>query len=416
MSGGRLLPSVLIRPIKDRETIYYWRIPVNNPSIHHGALPLSREHMPTDYYISLDRYFQRENIGQGYYSEEQRIPSYFGPDQSMRGFEAIYPNIIDYIVRITYQIWEERDVEYIGSTYSDDSKVFDDYGLQFGNKKIIADTHHTTAAFSNIRLIADEVVWAGNDDIGYHTSHRTIIRGRNDGDSKYGAATGKDVDVLVIANCVAKDNKIFLEHVLYNNSSLVLQLGLDLSAMAEKMVLESPAGWPRSEETWTRLRGASSPEMPISVSEPIDGFDVDAFSRANFNTLWNENNFAAMEDVYFDGFQFFGPSDRVFSGQGAYQDFVESMCATFPDLQLQVDEVYWMGNEAEGYISSVRWSATGTHQGDVLYPNPQGCEVQIWGITQQKIRGGKVKTEWTLFNELDLMMQLAAHRNALNET
>jgi hypothetical protein len=81
-----------------------------------------------------------------------------------------------------------------------------------------------------------------------------------------------------------------------------------------------------------------------------------------------------------------------------------------------VDEVYWMGNQTENYISSVRWSATGTHQGDVLYPNPQGCEVQLWGVTQQKIRGGKVKTEWTLFNELDLMMQLAAHRNALNET
>ena len=198
---------------------------MNNPSIHHGAMPLTREHMPRDYRISLDSYCQRQSIGQGHVDNEQRIPDDLGPHQSMRGFEEIYPNIIDYIVRITYKIWEDRDVEYIGATYSDDSKVYDDYGLQLGNQKIIADTHHTTGAFSNIRLIADEIVWAGSDEVGYHTSHRTLIRGTNDGDSKYGPATGRDVDVLVIANCVARDNKIFLEHVLYNNSSLGTTVG-----------------------------------------------------------------------------------------------------------------------------------------------------------------------------------------------
>ena len=104
----------------------------------------------------------------------------------MRGFEETYRNIIDYIVRITYRIWEDRDVEYIGDTYSTTSQVFDDYGLQLGNQKIIADTHHTTGAFSDIQLIADEIVWAGNDEVGYHTSHRTIIRGTNDGESRVG--------------------------------------------------------------------------------------------------------------------------------------------------------------------------------------------------------------------------------------
>ncbi|GIT07826.1 MAG: hypothetical protein CM1200mP30_14560 [Pseudomonadota bacterium] len=87
--------------------------------------------------------------------------------------------------------------------YSKSSRVFDDYGLQLGNKKICYDTHHTTGAFSNIKLIADEIIWAGNDEVGFHTSHRTIIRGRNDGKSNYGPATNKDIDVLVIAKCVA---------------------------------------------------------------------------------------------------------------------------------------------------------------------------------------------------------------------
>ena len=79
-------------------------------------------------------------------------------------------------------------------------------------------------------------------------------------------------------------------------------------------------------------------------------------------------------------------------------------------MELQVDEVYWMGNERDGYLTSERWSATATHSGAGLYGSPTGCEVQIWGINQHKILNGKIVSEWMLFNELDLMMQIEAAR------
>jgi hypothetical protein len=225
-----------------------------------SAAALSRSHMPTNFDISLDSYLERSDIGRGYVENETRIPKYFGTTQSMQGFEQTYKNIIDYIVRITFRIWEQRDVDYIADTYTSTSRVYDDYGLQLGNEKIIADTRHTTSAFSNIELVADEVIWAGNDEVGYHTSHRTIIRGTNDGDSKYGPATGKTVEVLVIANCVALENEIFLEHVLYNNSSLIQQLGLDINQLARSMSDgDSVAGWPRDSATWRVARCCKTP-------------------------------------------------------------------------------------------------------------------------------------------------------------
>jgi hypothetical protein len=374
------------------------------------ARPLGREHMPTDYRISLDRYAKRDGFGGGFVEGERRIPDNFGPEQSLKGFDETYQNIIDYIVRITHRIWEDRDVEYLDETYSDTSHVYDDYGLQLGNKRIIADTHHTTGAFSNIQLIADEVVWAGNDEIGFHTSHRTIIRGVNDGDSKYGPATGKSVDVLVIANCVALENEIFLEHVLYNNSSLLKQLGLDLNQMARKMALALPAGWPRDAGVWRELRKAASPTQAISVSSPVSGFDVDDFVRRNIDQLWNAGDYESLNNNYLEGFSFQGPTDRAFSGTIAYKGYIETLRSTFPDIQLQVDEVYWMGNDNDGYLTSVRWSATGTHLGNTLYGPASGCEAQIWGITQHRISQGRINQEWMLFNELDLLMQIAAAR------
>ncbi len=374
------------------------------------AKPLQRKHMPVDYKISMDSYLKRDGIGGGFQAQEQRIPNDFGPRQSMQGFESTYQNIIDYIVRITYKIWEDRDVDYIADTYSSNSKVYDDYGLQLGNQKIIADTHHTTGAFSNIQLIADDVIWAGNDEIGYHTSHRTLIRGTNDGDSKYGPATGKTVDVLVIANCVALGNDIFLEHVLYNNSSLVQQLGLDLNDMAISMAKNPPAGWPRSQQTWQALRSATSPETPISISSPIDDFDIDSFARDTLTGLWNQQRFDLLQTNYVDNFVFQGPSDRSFNGEKNYRELMQSLLQSFPDLQLQVDEVYWMGNDKEGYLSSERWSAEATHTGTGTYGEPTGIPVQIWGITQHRIINGRISHEWMLFNELDLMMQIAAAR------
>ena len=374
------------------------------------ARPLGREHMPDSYRISLDSYLLRRSIGGGFLGTEQRIPNDFGPQQSMRGFEETYRNIIDYIVRITHRIWEDRDVEYIGDTYSSNSKVYDDYGLQFGNRKIIDDTHHTTAAFSDIQLIADEVIWAGNDEIGFHTSHRTIIRGTNDGDSKYGPATGKTVDVLVIANCVALENKIFLEHVLYNNSSLLTQLGMDLSEVAASMVKNPPAGWPRDKGVWQNLRCATSPVEPLFLSSPVSGFDIDEFTRSNLTRLWNQADYDLLNTDYAEDFAFQGPTDRRFSGVAAYRLFLESIRSAFPDLLLQVDEVYWMGDEKEGYLASERWSATGTHTGDGMFGRASGCEVQLWGITQHRIHNGRIIQEWMLFNELDLLMQIAAAR------
>ena len=375
------------------------RYPEQQQDVAHA---LARDHMPTKLDISLDAYLSRQGRFLGFVDGEIRIPVTFGEQQSLRGFEKTYRNIIDYIVRITHKIWEDRDVGYIGSTYSNQSQVFDDYGLQIGNTKIIADTDHTTRAFSDIQLIADEIIWAGNDEVGFHTSHRTLIRGTNDGPSKYGPATGKTVDVLVIANCVSRDNVIFLEHVIYNNSSLLLQLGFDLGEATSKLVDAPPAGWPRSTETWDRLRTSARPTKPLHISQPASGFDVDAFIHRYFEGLVS----GQAVDFYNPGAGICGTSNRTFAKPIDYMTFWALFSNSLSITIISIDQVYWMGNGADGFMASVRWSCKGPD----LYGQPTDAEVQIWGISQFHIRNGKIAKEWTLFNELDLMMQIETSR------
>ena len=115
---------------------------------------------------------------------------------------------------------------------------------------------------------------------------------------------------------------------------------------------------------------------------------------------------------YATDFIFRGPTDRAFSGAVSYHEMLSALKAAFPDLELQTDEVYWMGNDNEGYLTSERWSATATHRGGGIFGEPTNGEVQIWGITQHHVVGGVIVREWMLFNELDLMMQIAAARQA----
>ncbi len=82
------------------------------------------------------------------------------------------------------------------------------------------------------------------------------------------------------------------------------------------------------------------------------------------------------------------------------------MIAMFPDLALQVDDLYLMGNARDGYLSSLRWSAVGTHHGHGIYGKPTGRSVYLWGITQHRIIEGQIVEEWMLFNEFDVMQQL----------
>ena len=326
--------------------------------------------------------------------------------QSMRGYEDTYVDIIDWIVRITHRCWEEKDIGYIYSTYRHNSHVYDDYGLQYGRDKIVADTVHTINAFPDIRLYADEIIWAGDDVNGFHTSHRTVISGRNTGFSRYGPPTGKKVLCWCIANCSSLENEIFNEWVIYDTASMIHQLGFDLREMARKLgnEMESAAfDTDRSGEA-ERLPGQGRPEYRLASN--ASSFDVEEFIRRIYHNIWNRRCLQDVMLAYHPSFQFIGSTGRTIQGRGDYQSFVLSIMAMFPDLALQIDDIYWMGNDDDGYLVSVRWSILGSHLGNGIYGAPTGRRINMWGISQHQIEDGKITAEWMLFNEFAVMQQI----------
>ena len=236
--------------------------------------PLPASSMPADYSISLDEYRQpgTDGILVDRSEMERRQP--------MRGFEPTYTDIIDYIVRITHRIWEQKDIGYIYDTYSHDCRVWDDVGLQYGRDKIVSDTVHTNNAFPDIRLVADEIVWAGNETLGFHTSHRTMILGTNSGFSRFGPPTGRSARMFCIANCVARDNEIFLEHVLYDAAGMLKQLGLDVVACARQAAEKTEDGPLAPNFMASEPKRLFGQGKPARTPVPDRVVDIEEFTRA----------------------------------------------------------------------------------------------------------------------------------------
>jgi predicted ester cyclase len=330
--------------------------------------------------------------------------------QPMRGFEETYVDIVDYIVRVTHRIWEEKDIGYIYDTYRHNCRVTDDTGLQYARDKIVADTVHTINAFPDVRLYADEVIWSGDDSTGFSTSHRTVIVGHNTGHSRFGPPTGRKVVVWAIANCRAIENEIYEEWVLYNQSSLLRQLGFDLPALARRL---------GNERSWVEIDGGRFGEAervagqgkPARITAPPpEPFDPDAFTRYLLHQVWNWRNLSVVDRCYAPNVRYLGASDRQLYGRGELKSLILSFLAMFPDLALQVDDVSSMGGGAGECLCSVRWSIVGSHRGHGIYGPPTGRRVLIWGISQYDIRGGWIVQEWTLFNEFEVMQRLLSER------
>ena len=154
----------------------------------------------------------------------------------MKGFDKKYKDFPDFILKITQQIWEEKDVESIAKFYTDDIPVRSPFGITYGNKPVIKATYSTLKEFPNRQLLGEDVIWNGNDDTGYHSSHRILSKGTHLGDGSYGKPSGKNIYYRVIADCACKNNQVYDEWIVRDQCAMVRQLGYSPKEFAQKII------------------------------------------------------------------------------------------------------------------------------------------------------------------------------------
>lgn len=325
--------------------------------------------------------------------------------QALPGFDAVYSDFVDYIIRCTHRIWEEKNLGLIHTHYTPGCVVHTLGGRTVGAEEVVRNTARTLAAFPDRTLFGDHVIWSGDGAGGFYSSHRITSLMTNAGESEFGPATGRRVRVTTIADCAVRENRIYEEWLARDNSFIVRQLGFDPVAIASTQAARPPQ--PEHEE-WrlaeiarvTAYRPAPATATPDPEADPA------AFARALFDTVWNGRQFGAVRALYAPNARAEVPGGRGLFGHGEIAGWAVALLAAFPDARLSFDHVCAVPCPTGGVDIAVRWCLAGTHGGDGLYGPPTGRKALILGMTHWDVRGGRIRREWTVFDELAVLRQL----------
>ena len=328
-----------------------------------------------------------------------------GRRQPLAGFDEDYTDIVDYIVRCTHKIWEEKAVGLIYTHYAHNAVVHTSGGTIYGREAVVRNTLQSLAMTADIRDYTDDVIWSGDERNGFYTSHRVLDSSTHTGYSAFGPPTGRRFERWVIADCRVIGNRIVEEWLTYDTTASLTQLGYDPLELARRSVL--PPSVHTVGEVHRQPGGQQAPAvLEIPAADESQHFEPQRFVWALLNNLWNARLVNMVRLHYAPGHVAFVPGGRKLYGHAEYENFVITLLACFPDLALTIDHQNHLGDAERGYRVATRFTLQGTHQGYGPYGAPTGRRVFMIGISHHVVLGGQVVQEWTLFDEFELLRQL----------
>ena len=334
------------------------------------------------------------------------VPTDRPPAQGMRGFDPIYTDIVDYIVRCTHRIWDERDVGLIYTHYTHNAAVYYTNGAVYNREDIVRDTLQRLVSFPERRGMATQVIWRGNDIDGFYTSHLVTGTGRHTQYGHFGPPTGRPFVSRTVADCMILENRIYREWIVTDTMALVSQLGLDPHPLAEKMARDLHAKGQTSFDIGEnrRLLGQYPPEEKADLS--IAHSDGEAQCLTWLHEVYNKRMLGRMKDVYAPGVQYHGTNMRELYGQAAVLQQTLKLIGTMPDCSFLPLHICSVPCEEAGEKIAVRWIMEGHHLGYALLGEPTGHRLFVMGMTHLHVVNGLVVEEWVVYDELAMLAQL----------
>ena len=323
--------------------------------------------------------------------------------QDIPGFGDEYSDIVDYILRCTHRIWEQKDVGLIATHYAPDIVVHMMTGPVYGMDGVIAGTSRTLSAFPDRTLTGEAVIWSDEGDGAYLSSHRITSSATNLGTSELGPATGKRITFTTIADCLCKENLIIEEWLVRDYSAMALELGYHPRAVARTHAETDKAQGGRAD--WRKaamelVRSAPATLFPAAML-PGPEANPQAFAQSFFDAIVNHRRFGMSRDVYSPAAHWSGPGGRRLFGWGEITGWFTALIGSFGDARISIQHV-----AAVDDMIAVRWELAGTHDGGALYGAASGEPIYILAVTHWRIAHNVIVDEVTVFDEVALMRQM----------
>ena len=321
----------------------------------------------------------------------------------MRDFDQRFDDPPSYILGITKEIWEDRQVERLRQYYTADIPVRSPDGYVLGNEAVIAATHATLNEFPDRQLLGEDVIWSDDGVGGFLSSHRIFSTATHLGDGAFGEATGTQLRYRVIADCAARANQIYDEWLVRDLGAISRQLGYTPEAFAARQI--EAQGGPR--EASLPLMSQSEPPQ-VYLGSGNDHAAGHRYADGLERLLTVEG--ADVEAIYDRAAQMELPGGVTANGWADADRFWTGLRSSFPTAELRVHHVIGREDDGLGQRAAVRWSMTGTHAGPGRFGEPSGARVHVMGISHAEFGPWGLRREYVLFDEVAVWKQILLSR------
>ena len=126
-----------------------------------------------------------------------------------------------------------------------------------------------------------------------------------------------------------------------------------------------------------------------------------ALARRSIEEPWNQHRMETIDELTAPDFVSHDPANPEVRGPEGLKQLVSMYVNAFPDVQFTIEEQI-----AEGDKVVTRYTARGTHSGELQGIAPTGKMATVTGILINRIAEGKIAESWVNWDTLGLMQQL----------
>lgn len=331
-----------------------------------------------------------------------------GPSrQKLPGYEPVYRDFVDYIVRCTHRIWEQKNVGLCRSHYAADCAIHTLAGPVTGVDCVVQNTVSTLAATPDRLLIGEDVIWSDDGPNGagrdLYSSHRIVSRSTHMGDDPLlGEATFVSNGVMTIADCLCRENRIVEEWLVRDNLRGVFQVGGDPWTVAQAQAAADSEGdqfrhqWRKDWVAATRESG----DVDIPADHPAER------PAAMLAAALRDDLFGEAAVALSPACEVRWPSNRHGWGRGYWVGCCTQIKGALHNTVLRVEHVAARPLPEGDVAVALRWALAGTHLGNGLWGKATGRDVLISAVSHYRLREGAIMEDTTVFDELAVLRQV----------
>jgi len=305
----------------------------------------------------------------------------------------------EWILGITREIWEHRRIGTLRRYYADDITVRSPASVVVGNAGVIPATMATLAEFPDRELLGEDVIWHGDREAGFLSSHRLMCLATHSHPGVYGAATGRRLRYRILADCAVRDDRVYDEWLVRDQGAIVRQLDLDPKRWAADLI--------------EREGGAERCVKPLTLANDIaprytgrgDGHALGRRYATFLEGLMNAG-FGLIPATYDRACRLELPGGVTAHGWREADAFWIGLRAALPDATFTVEHA--MGRDDPGMppAAALRWTLSGTHSGWGRFGAPSGAEVHVLGLSHAEFGRWGLRQEYVLFDETAIWKQI----------